>query len=199
MAYNSFKNLAELQQLYGLSIVSAGSLFAQTAEFPPSEQLRSVLTEQVPLALNINTEKARSELIIAPILVEVRRVLNCQVSLFSGVEFNVTAELAGYCDFLLSKSPDQVFLEVPVVCVVEAKNENIKNGYVQCVAEMVAAQLFNEKQGRPVTSIGGAVTTGSNWKFLQLTGQTVQIDYDEYLIANVGKLLGILVAMLQVN
>jgi hypothetical protein len=46
------------------------------------------LQENVALALNINTEKARSEMIIAPMLIEVRKLLKKQVSIFSGIEFH---------------------------------------------------------------------------------------------------------------
>lgn len=42
-------------------------------------------------------------------LLEVKRQLKGQISVFSGEEFNVDpeAELTGYCDFLLSRSPEQ--------------------------------------------------------------------------------------------
>ena len=40
-----------------------------------SDLLRQTLQENVPLALDISTEKARSEFIIAPVLLEVRRQL----------------------------------------------------------------------------------------------------------------------------
>jgi hypothetical protein len=62
---------------------------------------RTPLRENVALALNIHTEKARSEMIIAPMLIEVRKILNRQISLFSGVEFNVDASLGltGVCDY----------------------------------------------------------------------------------------------------
>jgi len=66
----------------------------------------------VTLALNINTEKARSEFIVSQVLLEARRLLNQQISLFSGIEFNVDIErnLKGFVDFLLSASSDQIFL-----------------------------------------------------------------------------------------
>ena len=93
----------------------------------------------------INTEKARSELLFAPILLEVRRHLQYQISLFSGVDFNVAPEkgLAGFCDFILSRSTERYFIVSPVVTIVEAKNENIKSGLRQCVAEMMVAQIAN--------------------------------------------------------
>lgn len=198
MAYSDFTNLNDLESQFGITILSAAPLFRDAKAVQASEQIRHLLEENVSLALNINTEKARSEFIIAPVLVEVRQLLDKKVSLFSGIDFTVDVSrgLNGYCDFLLSYSPDQVFLRAPVACVVEAKNENIKSGYPQCIAEMIAAQLFNERQRQGVNYIMGIVTTGSNWKFLKLQGNRVLIDFDEYLISQVEKILGIFVEAL---
>ncbi|MCB1920345.1 MAG: hypothetical protein KDJ28_10255 [Candidatus Competibacteraceae bacterium] len=193
MSYSNFKNLEIIKQKFDLGIKSADSLFSNVEDINPSLLLTQLLQENVPLALNINTEKARSEFIIAPVLMEVRRLFKQQVSLFSGTDFSVdeTQDLNGYCDFILSASPDQVFIEAPVVCVVEAKNENIKAGYPQCIAEMVAARTFNEQQQRPLRSILGVVTTGSNWRFLKLEDRIVWVDFDEYLISRIARILGI--------
>ncbi|RKZ70225.1 MAG: hypothetical protein DRR19_33505 [Candidatus Parabeggiatoa sp. nov. 1] len=195
MSYSDFKTLDDVKSQFGISVSSSGSLFKNTKNTEQSEQLNNILEENVSLALNINTEKARSELIIAPVLVEVRKLLERKVSLFSGVEFNVDekAGLNGYCDFLFSQSPNQIFLEFPVICIVEAKNENIKSAYAQCVAEMIASEIYNKKHSHQVTYILGVVTTGSNWRFLKLENNTVSIDFEEYLISSVPKILGIFV------
>jgi hypothetical protein len=163
-----------------------------------SALLREALLENVPLALAISTEKARSELIIAPVLLEARRQAGRRVSLFSGSDFTVDPEqgLNGLCDFLLSLSPEQLTIEAPAVIVVEAKNENMKAGIGQCIAEMLAARLFNERKEQSLPAIHGAVTTGNIWKFLRLTGDTVAIDLVEYHINDVGRIVGILTSML---
>ena len=199
MAYSDFTNLDDVESQFGITILSAAPLFRDAKAVPASAPIRYLLEENVSLALNINTEKARSEFIIAPVLVEVRQLLEKKVSLFSGIDFtvDVSCGLNGYCDFLLSYSPDQVFLRAPVACIVEAKNENIKSGYPQCITEMIAARIFNERHRHAVPAILGVVTTGSNWKFLQLQGGHVLIDFDEYLISQVEKILGIFVAVLQ--
>jgi hypothetical protein len=88
-------------------------------------------------------------------------------------------------------SPNQAILRAPVICVVEAKNEQIKSGYAQCIAEMIAAKRFNDNKSKPLNSILGVVTTGSNWKFITLQNNTVLIDFEEYLIAEVDKIRGI--------
>ena len=198
MAYNDF-TLSGLKQQFALQIREEDDLFGQIAPVSISELLRQSLREYVPLALDISTEKARSEFIIAPILAEVRRQLDGRISLFSGVEFNVDIEqgLRGVCDFLFSNSPLQLAIEAPVVAVVEAKNENIKQGIVQCIAELVAAERFNREQSRPVRAVYGAVTTGSIWKFLRLTESIVSVDKTEYHISQVERIVGILVEMLR--
>jgi hypothetical protein len=198
MSYSDF-SIEDVKEQFKLRLDEGEDLFAATPPIEVSPMLRETLAESVPLALAISTEKARSELIITPVLLEVRRQLNHQASLFSGVDFNVDPEhgLRGVCDFLLSRSPEQLTIEAPVVAVVEAKNENMKAGFGQCLAEMIAARLFNERKGRELPAIFGVVTTGNNWKFLRLTGDTANVDLAEYHIKEVGRVVGILVNMLQ--
>jgi hypothetical protein len=57
---------------------------------------------------------------------------------------------------------------------------------------MLAAKLFNEREGNEIPIIYGAVTTGNIWKFIKLEGQVVDIDLSEYFIGNLSKILGIL-------
>jgi hypothetical protein len=81
------------------------------------------------------------------------------------MEFDVEPArgLTGYCDFLLSLSPTQIEIQAPVVAIVEAKNENIRQGIPQCAAEMYTSRLFHEQRGASAPVLFGAVTTGSAW------------------------------------
>lgn len=199
MAYNDF-SLDNLIQQFGLTIREQSDLFGQVASAAISELLRQTLVENVPLAVEISTEKARSELIITPVLMEVRRQIGGnRISLFSGIPFNVDVEngLLGVCDFLLSLSPLQLVVQAPVVTIVEAKNENLNSGIAQCAAEMLAAQRFNRQRQQPIPAIFGVVTTGSNWRFLRLDDSTVTIETGERYIEDVEKIVGILLAMLR--
>lgn len=196
MAYNAF-TLEQLKRDFGLIVAETTGTFEGVAPVSVSAQLRDALAEGAPLALAISTEKARSEMIIAPVLLEVRRQLKGAVGLFSGTELTVDPArgLTGFCDFLISRSPEQLTIEAPVVAIVEAKNENMRAGISQCLAEMIAAQVFNEARGRAGSATYGAVTTGSNWLFLRLQGRHAQIDLTEYYLGDVGRIVGILVAM----
>jgi len=104
--------------------------------------------------------------------------------------------LTGVCDYIISKSTNQIYISAPAVIIVEAKNENIKAGLPQCIAAMYAAKLYNEREHNEIDYILGIVTTGSNWKFLTLEDTRVLIDYDEYLIDHAGKILAIILQAL---
>jgi hypothetical protein len=198
MAYSEF-TIKEVKEAFSLTIVENKELFAEVDAIRLDDSVMKKLDEYVPLALAVNTEKARSEFIIAYLLLELRSYLKNQVSLFSGIDFDVDKEkrLNGFCDFIISLSTEQFFLTSPVIAVVEAKNENIIAGIGQCLAEMVAARIFNEREKNTVASIYGVVTTGSVWKFLKLKGNEAVIDRKEYHIEQPGKIMGVLTAMIK--
>lgn len=198
MAYSDF-TLAKVKESFQLTLEENRSLFEEVAEVRSSDFLNTSLREFLPLATAVNTEKARSELLIAPVLTEIKRQLKNQASFFSGTEFNVDPDrgLQGFCDYILSRSPEQFYITAPVVTIVEAKNESIKGGLGQCIAAMVAAQIFNQQSNNSVDTIYGAVTSGTNWRFLTLKDDRVAIDAIEYFIKEVDKILGILIQPFQ--
>ena len=198
MSYSDF-TLRRAQRDFQLELIEAVGIFSNIEEISISEHLASTLAENVPLAVAINTEKARSELIVTNILVEIRKRFDRKITFFSGIEFNVDRErdLAGFCDFIVSLSPEQLFLNAPVVTMVEAKNENLMHGLGQCIAEMVAARIFNEQEGNDIRRIYGAVTSGTAWKFTKLENDTVHIDLRDYSIDNPAKIIGILSKMVE--
>ncbi len=198
MAYSDF-TLARVRKELGVKIVDRPQLFATVKPMPPSAFLVESLERYTSLASLIGTEKAKSEFLIAPILAEVRDRVGNQIGLFSGTEFSVSPEqgLQGFCDFILSRSAEQLDVTAPVVTIAEAKNDNLKSGLGQCIAEMVAAQIFNDREGKPIELIYGAVTSGTNWRFLRLQGQTIEIDESEYFINQIEQILGILLLPFQ--
>ena len=198
MAYSNF-TLAEAQKTFQLEKVLSTGLFSQIEPVEPSAYLTTGLAKKAALATAIGTEKARSELIVADILFELREHFEERVSLFSGIEFNVDAKdgLVGVCDFLVSLSPDQFDLEAPVIVLVEAKNLDLKLGLGQCVAEMLAAQRFNAEKGNDIPRVYGVSTTGTEWLFLKLEGKCLHIDMAIYTIERCDRILGILVNMVE--
>jgi hypothetical protein len=198
MAYSDF-TLKKVKEELGIQISEEKGIFESLKPLEPSKLLTDILDEYVPLALAINTEKARSELIVSNVLVELRKIFDRKISMFSGIEFNVDKEkgLNGFCDFIISASPEQLMLDFPVVAIVEAKNENLIGGIGQCIAEMFASEIQNKRENKPSEYVYGTVTSGNAWKFIKLKNNAAHIDMKEYYIDNIGKILGILTAMVK--
>jgi hypothetical protein len=196
VAFSHFSINKVLTQ-FNLELDENGDQFLHVAGVAISGLLQETLKENVPLALAMATEKARSEFIVAPVLSEIRRQLANTISLFSGIELDVdpAAGLRGTCDFLLCQSPHQLVLRAPLVAIVEVKKEDVNAGIGQCIAEMVAARIFNQQHGTNIPVIYGVVTTGTNWRFLRLVDATVYIDATEYYIKEVERIVGIIVSM----
>jgi hypothetical protein len=198
MPYSKF-TLSRAVEDFDLIIREEPNLFAAISPLVPTPLLREILVENVPWAVAVGSEKARSEGIINPVLLEVKRQLGGQVGVFSGEEFNVdiAADLNGFCDFLVSRSSEQLYIKAPVMMLVEAKKEDLKPALGQCLAEMVAAQRFNLSKGQAIETIYGVVTSGTVWRFLQLTEKVVSIDLTDYPLMPVDNVLGVLVWMLR--
>ena len=196
MAYSNF-TLESVVTEFQLEKIESAGIFSEIEAVTPSKDLMTVLAKKIPLAVAIGTEKARSELIVADVLVELREQFKQRISLFSGIDFSVDADkgLTGVCDFLVSLSPGQLFLEAPIIALVEAKNAEPKLGLGQCVAEMLAAQHFNAEKGNPIPRVYGASTSGTEWQFLKLKKQKLHIDIAGYQITECDKILGILSSM----
>ncbi|TAN46507.1 MAG: hypothetical protein EPN21_20270 [Methylococcaceae bacterium] len=188
-SYSNFA-VADIKAL-GLNVVN-GHLFEQIQPVAPGELLLQLLAagEGVPL----QSEKAKSEMLISPLINAVRLKNPKKMTYFSGYQFNVDEKrgLKGFCDFLISKKYNAIFIESPLLAVVEAKhNQDLLDATPQCIAEMYAAQIFNEREGHPSTFIYGAVTTGYEWLFLRLAGNNVIVDTARYGLKNIPELLGV--------
>jgi hypothetical protein len=171
MSYSKF-SLPDAVKQFQLTLTDREDLFPAVQDATVSSYLEVVRERLFPLGVAIGSEKARSEFIIAPLLVEVRGQSPTPVSLFSGIDFTVdqTQGLNGFCDFLLSRSEQQFFVDAPVLAIIEAKDENIRGGLGQCAATMA----------------------GDVWRFLRLRGKQLAIDREERFLKPVERLLGIL-------
>ena len=198
MAYSDF-TLDRITKIFGINIEERTNVFTAFDQLTVDAFFIKYLQNNIPLAQAISTEKAKSEMIIAPVLIEVRRLLDNKISLFSGIDFNVNIEqgLNGFCDFLIGLSSQQLYVTSPVIALVEAKNDNLKQGFAQCIAEMIAAAQLNQSEENNVENIYGCVTNGNQWVFLQLTGNLVIVDLDEYYINQPEKIISVFVSLIK--
>ena len=148
------------------------------------------------MQLSLVSEKARSEFIVAPMLLAVRELCHGEISIFSGQRLDVdpARKLSGECDFILARSAPLPRLRAPLLTLLEAKKNDIDAGFGQCIAQMVAAQLFNQQSGAAVPAVYGCITTGEDWQFLKLEGTTVTVDPSRRYINDVASILAALVA-----
>jgi hypothetical protein len=191
MPYKSF-TFQQLKERFGLEPSLSPILSAKVMPLEPSEWLWRTL--EISSNTAVTTAKERSERIISPILLEARERNNRQFSIFSGWSFDVDFErgLNGECDFLLSSVPLDFEIKVPVFALRETKGGEIESCLPQCAAQMVAAQLFNEREHNSIPAVFGCVTTGVVWRFLKLDGNNLIIDADVYCVDNVPMILGVL-------
>lgn len=163
------------------------------APVQPSAWLQEAIKRGANFSLN--TEKAKSEFIIAPVLNELYQNNPTVFAVYSGFNFDVDKErgLQGFCDFLLAKLPLNIVPDTPIIAVVEAKlNDVITAAVPQCAAEMYATRIWNEKQGEPLATIYGVVTTGDKWLFLRYTDKnTIEVDSINYALKDIEELLGV--------
>lgn len=175
MPYNQF-TLTKVKQKLGVNHTTLTFLPHSFPHFDVSQQLFNELADVEGVA--IATEKAKSELIVMPVVKELKRHNKDKFSYFSGYQFNVDRKkgLTGYCDILFSAEPYKQEIETPIFYIVEAKNDLLETGFGPCAAEMIAAQHFNGRQGKKQRVIYGCVTNGFTWCFLKLENNQVLID-----------------------
>lgn len=113
--------------------LSLKGLFDNVEPVPPSDFLTTILQRSGSLFLY--SEKARSEFIIAPVLLEIREILNHTVSIYSGMRLDVSPDegLQGICDFIITKTPPFPTVQAPLIMLVEAKRNAVEEGLGQCV------------------------------------------------------------------
>jgi hypothetical protein len=192
MAYNNF-TLETVLDKFKLSLLE--DRFCQLLPtIDPQPEFLVIFDYLFELGEAAKSEKAKSELLVSPVLAQARKLTDRAVQLFSGEEFNVDQSqgLNGFCDFLFTKSINRFSIEAPVLMLVEAKRGEIESGWGQCVAEMVAAQLYNQNHEQTIPVVYGCVTSGRLWQFFKLEDDRITIDPTNYSLLPVQRILGIL-------
>ena len=187
MTYSDF-TLEMVERAFGVTVQPA-ALFPSLAPLPVPPWLQELLAKGRQLALI--SEKARSEFIVAPLLLASREISQGAVAIYSGMRLDVLPEqgLAGECDFVLTATPPVPVLHTPIVTVLEAKKNDVEGGLGQCAAQMMGARLLNQREGREGSPVFGCVTTGEAWQFLRLDETELRLDSARYYIDNVGGIL----------
>lgn len=191
MPYSAFK-FSDLRHKFGIT-ESTGHLFSNIPPVQPTDWLNKTLEKNMDLPML--SEKAKSELIISPILIDIWDQNKKSFNIFSGVNLDADIEngLNGECDFIFSRDPiSRYSISNPIFTIVEAKNDNISNGLAQCIAQLLGARIFNENEHTPIPVLYGCVTTGQEWQFLKLEDNKAVINKELYFLDNLPQILGVL-------
>jgi hypothetical protein len=194
MAYSQYTSLKSVKTQLGLSIVT-GHLFSNSKPIAPSDWLMQTLTMATSRKIAYFSEKSRSEALVFPVLLETSNRNKGSLTLYSGAIMDADKEkgLNGECDFILGLGKQNIELETPIFCIVEAKDNDIDLGIPQCIAQMFGANKLNESDNIQLKSMYGAVTTGETWTFLRLDkNNVVTIDEQSFYLAKINELLGFL-------
>ncbi len=178
MPYENFSLQAAVKQ-FDLKYQGTELVFPVTLPALPAiaDQALPFLTRQLErdadLARRTPTDQAKQAFVIAPVLASLRQIH--KVGIHSGAAFDVSPmeNLQGTCDFLITLSDELEIIEAPVLVITQAKGSVMSQGVGACVAQMVAAQRFNQQSGLPPLPIFGCITNGFSWRFLQLSNDTV--------------------------
>ncbi len=114
--------------------------------------------------VSITSEQARREFLIAPIIREICRHTQQRVR----VEYPVAVSswLKGTFDY---------YFQANNLVIIEAKRENLDNGFTQLAAQLIALDQWTDKE---TPMLYGAVTTGQDWRFGIFYRQNRQIVED---------------------
>jgi hypothetical protein len=189
MAYTDF-TLEIIEENFGV-INRKEILFPSIKPIPISPFLQDAL--ETAAELPIRSEKAKSEGVVFPVLVELRKRNDKYFTIYSGDSLNVddTKGLRGECDFIIAKDVKSFSVNYPILQVVEAKRHDIELGIGQCAAQLIGAKIFNEKRNIHLPMIFGCVTNKAEWKFLKLENNIAYIDERTYSFAEMSEILGV--------
>jgi hypothetical protein len=191
MPYTDF-SLDALRVSFGITIRQE-PLFPHVTPVAVPPWLHETLAKGMPMALG--SEKARSEFIIAPVLLALRDLNQNRITIYSGQRLDGDANvgLVGECDFLITFSQPLPIIQSPIISVVEAKKNDIESGLGQCAAQMLGAQRFNQRDNtNTIAGVYGCVTTGEVWQILKLTDTLLVLDTERYYINTMETILGVL-------
>jgi hypothetical protein len=201
MAFSDFRNIGAVQQQFQIRYLETG---LQVAPLEPSAVFRAELQFSLDNIDVFTSEAARSETVIFPILREAYKAHAGQFALWIQKPIQADSVLYGTPDYLFATKSKlgKTVLETPLVLIAEAKKNDFeqrpcplgaclgsRDGWGQCLAELLAAQKLN---ANPRKAVYGIVTDGKVWEFGQLQEDTFTKFVQSYTVDDLPELFGVL-------
>jgi len=191
MAFSDFKTIAQVQKEYHIKYseqdfieyldLKPSDIFIQ--EFDFSDKNMDIFT----------SEASRCENVIYPICREVYKTFVDKYMLWSHKSITYDAKLTGTPDYLFSSKSElgKTVMGLPIVVVIEAKQNDFNEGWGQCLAELVASQGLNQIESDQKSSVVyGIVTDGEVWQFGKLSSKLFTKNRTRITINDLDKIFG---------
>lgn len=193
MPYSDF-TLDKAVDLLGVEIRESADLFTDIPTEPIPDFLTLYFSRE--FAISTASEMGRREMYVAPILNEVFGKQPRRFTIFSGENFDVdkSLQLKGLADYLISLSPVKAYIHAPVIAVAETKRNDPVDGLGQCVSELYASALFNERKNHRLPRLFGVATNGESWIFGDYIAAAKVFTYDpvKYPLQDLARIVSIL-------
>jgi hypothetical protein len=176
MSYGHFNTYEEVATKFKIKLIELSFIKKESLNIDKS--LFDFVNDNLKSRRNYVSENAICESIISPILTIIAKHHNLPI--WSHVKFDISEDdgLVGVPDFIIAPASDiGTTFKNPVICITEAKKENFNEGWAQVLAEMIAAQKFNDNNNM---NIFGIVTTGNFWQFGKLFQNELTMEVISY-------------------
>nr|WP_293136177.1 hypothetical protein [Microcoleus sp. bin38.metabat.b11b12b14.051] len=185
MGFSNYKNIGEVLKKFQVTYTEAN--FVKETEFSITDYFREDLEFMMREAVVDNSEFAVCENLIYPVIKEVWKCYHSKFILWSHKSLTCYQYMSGFSEYILAKrSPlGKVVFDKPYLLLVEAKEDNFHEGWVQCLVEMITAQRINHELN---VTILGIVTNGTTWQFGKLEGKTFAKQINRYMIQDLDQL-----------
>jgi hypothetical protein len=189
MPFANFDSIGAVARAYLITV--RDDKFVTPLERPVSDSLRGDLAFVDEHGPTTNSEAARCESLIFPVLKEVWKSYVDDLTFWSHEPLYFDAELSGIPDYFVARrSPlGRWVMEPPYLVVVEAKRDDFEAGWGQCLAALLAAQKLNNL---PELTLHGITTNGKGWEFGKLESDGFTRDPRLFTLADLETLCGAL-------
>ncbi len=159
----------ELVAEYGYSLErTLLNLPQEQGELDRLQERKSRLEEVLPY-LDLTNEQSRREMLIAPLMGDLIHYTRSQLRIEYALK--VSSQLQGELDYLLKAKTN--------LLVVEAKQEDLTNGFTQLAVELIAIDQWEKSTSvEQQPFLLGAVSTGTIWQFGILNRQDKLVSQD---------------------
>jgi hypothetical protein len=161
MPYGKFESVEQVASIFRIKVKDASIINSKSIEI--SELFLNNIKKKLLDSLSFRNEATICNKIITPIL-NIVAENNKPLNVWIEEPFNVDKEkgLVGEPDYLIAPVTDYGGMELPPLCIIEAKKQDWDEGWTQALAEMVAASIKGANIGYSI------VTTGKIWQFGKL-------------------------------